>query len=793
MVAAPDDDGSSVHPYAETALDWFDAGWSPLPLPANQKWPPPKGYTGYDELEPTRKKIKQWIAEMPEGNVAIRMPKNMIGIDVDAYGEKHGDVTLAQLEEQYGALPPTIRTSARGADNPSGIRWFRIREGEKFPGVLGEGIEVIQWHHRYAVAPPSINPKTGTAYEAWFEDAPEELLDTFAPDDATELPEDWYAVTAVKGKGLDKQAELAPAEIAAWFEDEANAGTYCRAMRNVYTRELAKLEEAADGGESRYDTARDGVMALVRLAQEGHRGVKRALAGLKRAYEDAVSDEPDRDPGEWRRMVWGAVEAVAGAMEDAHAAGKCPDRAPSGADVDPSLWPAPTAPADVAERFVAENYSHTAGESITPTLAYWRGDFYRWVGPHWEELPVDALKSELYRVLTRVAYMSAAAQPVELQWHPNTTKINHVLDALRAFCYTPARDGEPDVVSFVNGALRLHRDGTRELVEHTPTRFNLTSLPFEYVAEAPAPKQWLRFLDSLFPDDPESIHLLQQWFGYVVSGDTAQQKLCLLVGPPRAGKGLIARVLTELIGKHNVAGPTLAQLGTNFGLQPLIGKSLAIVGDARFHGGGQSAVVERLLSITGEDVQTIDRKNAVPWTGRVSARFMILSNELPSLNEASGALAARFVGPLVLRRSWLGSEDLTLEARLLAELPSVLLWALDGLDALRSEGRFAAPESSRTAMTELEELSSPETAFMRECCVKRRGAETPTAELYRVFQRWCDAQGRRNVPTFPIFCRNLKAAFPFLVFKRTTKGYARQTQVLADTAVRENMREVELV
>ena len=55
----------------------------------------------------------------------------------------------------------------------------------------------------------------------------------------------------------------------------------------------------------------------------------------------------------------------------------------------------------------------------------------------------------------------------------------------------------------------------------------------------------------------------------------------LFVGPKRGGKGTIARVLTSMVGRHNVAGPTLASLGTNFGLQDLIGKPVAVISDAR--------------------------------------------------------------------------------------------------------------------------------------------------------------------------------------------------------------------
>jgi putative DNA primase/helicase len=50
-----------------------------------------------------------------------------------------------------------------------------------------------------------------------------------------------------------------------------------------------------------------------------------------------------------------------------------------------------------------------------------------------------------------------------------------------------------------------------------------------------------------------------------------------------------------------------------------------------------------LLSITGEDTIIIDRKFREAWTGRLQARFPILSNELPCLADASGALASRFI------------------------------------------------------------------------------------------------------------------------------------------------------
>jgi putative DNA primase/helicase len=185
------------------------------------------------------------------------------------------------------------------------------------------------------------------------------------------------------------------------------------------------------------------------------------------------------------------------------------------------------------------------------------------------------------------------------------------------------------MLAMQNGLLHLP---TRTLIEHTPEFFSHHALPFDFDAEAPPPVRWLEFLRDLWHKDDSSIAALQEIFGYMLGGGTALQKIFLLVGPKRAGKGTIGRVLAGLLGSHNIAAPTLASLASHFGLQPLIGKPLALIADARFSSKADgNVVVERLLSISGEDSLTIDRKYKEPWTGRLPSRFLILTNELPRL------------------------------------------------------------------------------------------------------------------------------------------------------------------
>ncbi|MDX1929472.1 MAG: hypothetical protein SFV81_23295, partial [Pirellulaceae bacterium] len=157
-----------------------------------------------------------------------------------------------------------------------------------------------------------------------------------------------------------------------------------------------------------------------------------------------------------------------------------------------------------------------------------------------------------------------------------------------------------------------------------------------------------------------------------------------------------------------------------FGMQPLIGKTLATVSDARFHGENIMTVVERLLCISGEDPISIDRKYLGSVTLKLPTRFMFLTNELPRFNDASGALAGRF---LILRtmQSFYGREDVGLTDRLMFELPGILNWAIEGWKRLNERGRFLMPSSVADMVEDMESLASPVSEFVRENCIVGRG------------------------------------------------------------------------
>jgi putative DNA primase/helicase len=183
-------------------------------------------------------------------------------------------------------------------------------------------------------------------------------------------------------------------------------------------------------------------------------------------------------------------------------------------------------------------------------------------------------------------------------------------------------------------------------------------------------------------------------------------------------------------------------------------------------------VVERLLSVSGEDTLTVNRKYRDQWTGKLPSRFMVCSNELPQLGDASAAIAGRFVA-LLLTRSWLGREDRTLEPALQAELPGILNWALDGLERLEARGSFTRPASTDETIVALQDLASPVAAFIRDRCELGAELEVAIDDLYAAWRCWAEDNGHPK-SSKQVFGRDLKAAAPRIRVRRPGTAEDRQ-------------------
>jgi P4 family phage/plasmid primase-like protien len=578
------------------------------------------------------------------------------------------------------------------------------------------------------------------------------------------LPVDWIVVSNLTGAAARPDRllfEWCAGKLVVVIGDadrpgQAGAERFARAFAR-HAREVRLVRLPFELTESHGKDVRDWVA-------EGHTAADfQALLDTAERVEPDSSDSPNSDPS---------------------AAGSQPEGCSSG------VRESQCDPHRLANNYV--NVCHFGPDGLR--IRFWREEWWRWTSPAYRRLPSADLRALVSAVLKATfdeewLLRYGGAKKKDKPPVPTVTAplVTNVLEALASLCLVPCDVEQPAWLGvegpFPAAKAFLTTDALVDLpslvaghpcrLDPTPRLFSASAVAYNFDPTAGCP-QWLSFLNRIWPDDPQAVELLWLWSGYVLVLDSSHHVILVIIGPPRSGKGTIARVVTELIGRQNVVAPTLSSLQTNFGLAPFLGKPLAVISDARVSGRSDTPqIVERLLSISGEDAQTVDRKYREPLTATLPTRFLVLTNELPSLRDASAALASRM---LVLRctRSWLGREDRGLGSRLLGELPGILNWAIAGWRRLQRRGHFVQPKSGRELHEALAELTSPIKAFLEDCCTLGPEHEASMGDLFTRWQVWCRVTGRDHPGTRQSFAKDLWAAVPNLRVIRPREGEGRK-------------------
>ena len=230
----------------------------------------------------------------------------------------------------------------------------------------------------------------------------------------------------------------------------------------------------------------------------------------------------------------------------------------------------------------------------------------------------------------------------------------------------------------------------------TPRFFTGSALDYPFDTNAPIPTAWLTFLGQLWGDDAESIDALQEWFGYTLTVDTSQQKILMLIGPTHSA-GVIARINRGLIGAANVAGPTLASLR-----EPISACGRCWENRSRsFPTHGSAAKLIRRSWSNGSCLHLgrghLDGRSedARSRDGQVADANHATVQRTHDFGDSSGAAYPADSSCCSLTESFYGREDKALTTRLLAELPGILLWSIEGWRRLRRERGFFRANRNR--------------------------------------------------------------------------------------------------
>lgn len=314
-------------------------------------------------------------------------------------------------------------------------------------------------------------------------------------------------------------------------------------------------------------------------------------------------------------------------------------------------------------------------------LVNYDGDYYAYGDKKWTKLPSGFIENKVQREFESLEKIS--------QRH-----INDVIRAIKnrstvyeqrplPFLLSDPEKNVRNTLIFQNGQLEIKLDNPPifTFVKHEKDLFSLSHLPYNYYSDALCP-QWLQFLKSIWGENSANILQLQEWFGYCLIHSYRWQKIMLLVGASRGGKGIIGNVLRCIIGHDDACGFQLGDLASTFGLQQMANKRVAVLGDAQDVERNKSGQVKGiLLSISGDDGVSVNRKYKDIITKNIAARITMLANAMPTFIDNSDALSNRLI-VLPFTRTFAGKEDTELQEKLALEFSGIFNWAIEGLKRL---------------------------------------------------------------------------------------------------------------
>lgn len=386
---------------------------------------------------------------------------------------------------------------------------------------------------------------------------------------------------------------------------------------------------------------------------------------------------------------------------------------------------------------------------------------YEWTGTHYRRMGGDdppELDARLQRVVGVAVVQTAAA----------IRRLARVNGTPAAPFWIDPRPGDPSpgsLVAFRNGVLNVDDlvFGAPVLRPHDPRLFTPGALPFDYdpAAKCPAFDAWVA---GMFTDD-DTREEYRKLLGYCLLPDNPDQRLVMLSGVPRSGKGLTQTLLQNLVGEGNWTASLLSELGSSFGLEDVLGKRLLTIGEMNDH--RETAVtqcaVDRLKAMSGGDPVGLNRKGLGILTTRIGAKVVIACNRFPKLLDPSGALVDRLV-VFRFEHGHAGREDRGLLPRLLGELPGIALRALEGLRViLTGEPLRTPPSAAEYVANEVRGSVSPLGDFIGDALVFRRGAPDESVELARVYNAYrafAAEHGHDRPLTLGAFLGDLTSATP---------------------------------
>jgi len=297
---------------------------------------------------------------------------------------------------------------------------------------------------------------------------------------------------------------------------------------------------------------------------------------------------------------------------------------------------------------------------------------------------------------------------------------------------------DPWLLNVLNGTIDLR---TGDIRDHSPTDLITRCAPVVFDREARCPV-WRSVIARCVPDI-EVQQFIQRAVGYALTGVIAEHGFFFLYGRGANGKSTILNTILKLLGDYARTVPVEMFIEAQGDRHPteiadLHGVRFAVTSEAPL---GKSFDESKLKKLTGGDRLEGRRMREDFWQFDPTHKLFISGNHRPRIKGRDDGIWRRvYLIPFNVQIP-AAEQDPELPAKLHAELPGILNWAIAGCMCWRLDG-LKPPTSVQAASDDYRQSQDALADFFDSCC-EISPPDTPPyrqnwPEFFRAYNEFCD-------------------------------------------------------
>lgn len=296
-----------------------------------------------------------------------------------------------------------------------------------------------------------------------------------------------------------------------------------------------------------------------------------------------------------------------------------------------------------------------------------------------------------------------------------------------------------------------------ERLDHAREQLLTKVMPVAYDPAARAPR-FQAFLDQIQPVR-EMQRFIQRWFGYSMTGLTAEQCFAFLYGGGANGKSVLVDLMARLMGDYAASAKieSITGRGRRGGgdatpdLVPLIGARFVRTSEPD---DGQRLQEGLIKELTGGEPILVRALNENFVLVYPIFKLTISGNHKPEIHGGDDGIWRRVMLVPFDVQIPIEDRDPELGVKLWDERAGILNWLIEGLRDYLAHG-LQVPDQVRAATAEYREDSDPLATFLTSCCGVSGNPEHSmrSKDLSDAFAYWLDESGRGSWTPRTIFKR----------------------------------------